>query len=194
MASEVEEDEFKVQRKLERVVDAHDPLRCGGVGTASGDQCWFRVMPGTKNCILHGGSAIQAILRRKAKKLYEITKYRAKLDRLEGEGLEVASRLTEELAILRMSLEAMVARGDEVEFSQNSSRIALLVREIRETLKVDQGQRRALGDVLDKVALAKLCDAIVSVMLKHVSADALPKVVDDVAQCLADAISGGSSE
>lgn len=186
-----DEDEFKPVQLMVRVSNPGDPERCAATMKHGSEQCWFVRNPGSRHCRMHGGQIETNTLKKKALKLYDVAKYRDRLDRLQG-AQDIGARLTEELAILRMSLEAILSKGDEVELSNNSARICLIVREIRETLKGDQAQKKALGELLDKAAISKICDSMISIIQKYVTAEHLPQVIDEVATVLADAVAGAT--
>lgn len=174
-------------QKMQRVQPG-DPEQCAGVGRTSGDQCIFKRVEGTKGCLLHGGSMVAAQLKKTANKLYDLQQFRAKMDRLEGGGTERASRLIEEQSILRMTLESLLQKSDAASLHSDAAKIGLLVREIRETLKVDTGIKKQLGELLDKAVLSKLCDSLVTIIQKRIPATEMDTVVLEVAQALNDAV------
>lgn len=183
-------------------VDAADKSRCQAVGP-SGDQCPFQgmrdptIVPGQsgmseqdvvflKYCRMHG-SATAKSMKVQAKRLYMVGRYKTKLDRIMDP--ELGINLDEELAILRMTLEECLEKYTEVELVTMSSHVQSLIRDIANVLVANKKLKSQMGELLDRAAMNKLCDALLVVIVKHVPADKMDAVSIDVAGAIAEAVS-----
>lgn len=180
-------------------VEPADPSRCKGTGQ-QGEQCPFQ---GLRNpakvgeflpwCTLHMGGVHAATAKREAKKLYHLEKYRGRIDRLGGAS-DVGTNLDEELGILRMLLEESLAKFTDLELITGAGQISALVRDIRDTLTANKKIKSAMGELLDRAAMDRLCDKLVGVICKHVEADKMDEVSTDVAGAVAEAIANRMGE
>lgn len=182
-----------------RVSRPDHPDRCQAI-SSNGDQCWFVRLgyeggdtgpgPGESTyCQLHG-SFFKVKAKKEAKRLYALEKYRERLDRLGDEAFQ--ANLDEELGIQRMLLEELMQRFEGVELITQSGRVTQIVKEIRETMSTNRKLKSQMGELLDRSALAKLCDAIVGIVQKHVPADRMSAVADEVAGAVAQAVASRS--
>lgn len=180
-------------------VEPDDPHRCSGVAKGSGGQCIFEATKypdGTfgKACALHGGAHYAKQAKKEAMRLYQVTKYRGKMDRMQeaGEGVY----LDEELAVLRMTLETALERYSEVELITMSGQITSLVRDIRDTLVSNNKLKSQLGALMDRATIDRLCDAIVAIIAEVVEPSKMDSVCAKVAGAVANAVAsrtGGES-
>lgn len=150
----------------------------------NGNQCNFVRMEGLKYCSMHGGMANKA-LKAKARQLYDIDRYRSRVDRLGGDQFV---HLDEELGILRMSLETLLQRFTEVELVTQSGAISNLVKDIRDTLVVNKKLKSAMGELMDRAAMDRLCDELVVVIAAYVPVDKMDSLSGDVAMAIAKAV------
>lgn len=191
-------DDFKPVR-----VQPDDPTRCQSVGQ-NGEQCPFQgmldptIVPGAggmsiqdtkflKYCRMHG-SATAHTMKRQAKKLYRIARWQDRIERL-GDP-EVGTNLDDELASMRMVFEAALNQCEtDVQLVMQAPQLQSLAREIRDTLTSNKKLKSQMGELLDRAAMHKLCDAIVVIISKHVDASKLDEVAADVAGAVAQAVS-----
>lgn len=188
-------------------VDPIDPTRCQAIG-ANGDQCPFQgmrdptIVPGAggmserdvkflKYCRMHG-SAVSKAVKKEARRLYLASKWRSRMDAALDP--EVGTNLDEELAVLRMTLQIMLEKYEEVELLNNVQGVSALVRDIRETLKDNKKVKSQMGELLDRAAIHKLSDAIVLIIGEHVAPAQLDKVAAQVAGAIAQAVSARSAD
>lgn len=183
------------QQKFVRV-EPSDPTRCAGIGK-NGEQCAFQAVKEgekfAKHCILHHGAAHAGAMKRQAKSLYHLEKYRGRIDRLGGAS-DVGTNLDEELGILRMMLEEALGKFTEVELITGAGQIQGLVRDIKDLLVANKKLKSAMGELLDRAAMDRLCDNIVEVICEHVPADKMDAVSEGVATAVAKAIAGRMGE
>jgi hypothetical protein len=139
-----------------------------------------------KYCKMHG-SVVATTVKKQARKLYQIARYRDRIDRISDP--EVGVNLDEELAVLRMTLEAALNKYDEIELITMSGQVASLVRDIRETLTCNKKLKSQMGELLDRAAMHRLCDRLVVIISKYISPNQLDSVSIDVAAAVAEAVS-----
>lgn len=180
-----------MRTKLVRV-DADSPERCGGVGRNGGQQCPYGRVPNTPYCALHGGASTARAMAKKAFKLYKISKYRQRLDEL-SDDQDAASRHLEELAICRMTIEALVNEGNQVDLVRNAPKLTILLKEARELMAADRKLMAMNGEVIGRAVLGRLCSAIATVVQDFVPADRLAECTDRLAAVLAAAVEEAQS-
>ncbi len=164
-----------------RVKEADSKERCQSVGY--GDQCWFIVIPGAKYCYMHGQGVLQAT-KKAARKLYNIEKYREKVDALHQE----EPHLDEELGIQRMVLQETLNKFEGLELITNSGNISKMIREIRETLVANLKLKSEIGQLMDKATISRLCDEIVAIIARRVAPSDIDAVVGEVAGAVGKAV------
>jgi hypothetical protein len=172
--------------KFERV-EPDSPLRCQAATGPEG-QCRFRALPleGVKYCFMHGQAFIQKA-KKEARRLYDIQKYRQRVDALGDEAFK--SNLDEELGIQRMVLENLLNKFTDVEMVTQSSKIGMCIKEIRETMTANLKLKAAMGELLDRAAISKLCDAMVVILARRIKPEDMDAVVAEVASAIAEAVS-----
>lgn len=183
-------------------VEPNDKTRCQAVGQ-NGEQCPFQGMPDPtrvdggggmgpedmrflKKCRMHG-SIIAKSMKKEAKRLYLLKRWNDKVDRLSDP--EIGTNLDEELGVLRMMLETALNKYEELELLNSMAQISGLVRDIRDTLTANKKIKSQMGELMDRTAMHKLCDGLVAIISKHVPADKLDEVGQDVAGAIANAVS-----
>jgi len=183
-------DEVIEGRKYIRV-EPSDPNRCTSIAI-NGDQCVFQAAKDprddtrfTEKCHLHGHFAA-ARLKKEAKKLYFVDKYRARIDRLSDP--ETGTNLDEELGILRMMLEEVLNKYSDIELITQSGQVTAIIRDIRDTLVANKKLKSAMGELLDRGTMNRLCDQLLLVMSKYVPTDKLDLVSASVAEAIATAV------
>lgn len=178
-------------------VEPSDPTRCGATGQ-NGEQCPFQSLRNPmdpsqwlKVCKIHQmGSVHQA--KKEAKRLYNLTRYRARVDRLSAP--DVGTNLDEELGVLRMMLESLLERYEEVELITGAGQISALVRDIRDTLVANKKIKSAMGELLDRAAMNRLCDELVGVICQHAAPDKMDAISAGVAGAVAKALASRHGE
>lgn len=166
-----------------------DPNRCAGVGRTSGSECPFRAMPGVRYCKMHGGDLATKWVKKEAFRLYNLEKYRGQVDRLSAPSVV---NLDEELGVLRMLLETMLNTYEHVELLTNSGTIGHLVGQINAVLTNNQKLKSQMGQLMDRAAISRLCDAIVAIVVEEVAPERLDAVSAKVAGAIAAAVSDAS--
>lgn len=182
-------------------VDPADKTRCQAVDQ-KGEQCPFQGMPDPtitpgaggmaaedvrflKHCKMHG-SALGKSMKKEAKRCYALGRWKDKVEKMLDP--DVGTNLDEELGILRMMLELMLGKYEEVDLLNNVQGVSNLIQNIRELLKDNKKLKSQMGELMDRAAIQRLCDTLVIIISKYVPADQLDAVGSDVAAAIADAV------
>lgn len=182
-------------------VDPADKTRCQAVDQR-GEQCPFQGMPDPtitpgvggmaaedvrflKFCRMHGSIASKA-MKKEAKRCYALGRWKDKVEKMLDP--DVGTNLDEELGILRMMLELMLGKYEEMDLLNNVSGVSAIIRDIRELLKDNKKLKSQMGELMDRAAIQRLCDTLVIIISKHVPVDKLDEVGADVAAAIADAV------
>jgi hypothetical protein len=179
----------------ERVPYPDHPERCQAVA-AGGDQCtffhWPRSREGapspSKMCKMHGGAVVAKSMAKKAVSQYNLAKYKANVEKFASH--DGIFNLRDEIGILRMTLETGLNRiNNDDELVMASARITLLVKQIKETVEASKKLESQLGELMDRAAISRLCDSLISIIGDVVPEDRMPDVADRVAAAIASAVS-----
>lgn len=168
---------MKERYKMIPIESPDDPERCQGV-TAIG-QCRMKAYPGSQYCPQHNGTLHeQAQLMPNNERNYVLTKFQAQLDSKLGS--PKIKSLREEIAILRMMLEARLNRcNDAYELMMDSGNISDLIARIEKIVVSCHKIEDAMGELLDKNALNTFASSvigIISTILKD-----YPKLIGEIA-------------
>lgn len=169
-----------------KVTDPADPRRCQGMG--AGGQCEYLAVEGTEHCPRHGGYHNAKKKDREAAKMYNLKLWRAKLDTLKQS--PEAKSLGDEIAILRMTLEATLERCKHQEdLFMMSSTIGDLAVKIERILKSAHSLDQSSGNLMDKskaIAFAgtvvEIVDRVIAANVKDVDLKEL--IVDQISQAI----------
>lgn len=167
-----------------------DPERCAGIGRSSGSECPFKRMPSTLYCKMHHGDAHAKRAKKEALSVYNLQKYKDRVERLGDSSKPV--RLDEELGVLRMLLETMLNKYEEVELLTNSGTISHLVGQIQSCLQANVKLKSQLGNLMDRAAIDKLCDNLIQVVSQVVAPEHMDKVSSKFASAIAEAVASRS--
>ena len=160
---------------FERVPYAEHERRCQGM--AHGDQCWFFAVENGTNCMMHGGNKQLESQRKKSLKNYQLTMFRAKLERHSG-STEIKS-LRDEIGILRMVMETRLNHcKDETDLILQSGPIADLVIKIDKLVCSCHRLEGSLGELLDKTSVLQFANVIIGIIS---DADIGPEVMNKIA-------------
>jgi hypothetical protein len=161
---------------IKRVPYPEHPNRCQGMG--KGNQCCFFAVEGGTNCLMHGGGKQLASIRAKNLKNYQLTMFRARLERHSG-STEIKS-LRDEIGILRMIMEERLNRcKDETDLILQSGPIADLVVKIDKLVSSCHRLEGSMGELLDKTSILQFANVIISIIGDEVGD--YPEVMNKVA-------------
>jgi hypothetical protein len=149
------------REKYERVAD-DSPDRCRA-NVAGSRQCSLKASPGSFYCQLHMGYDAQIKAKAESARNYQLTKWRANLDRHAGSS-NIKS-LREEIGILRMVMEEKLnGIQSEGELLLASGEISDLVRNIERTVVSCHRIEDRMGECLDKHAVNHIALRILAII------------------------------
>jgi hypothetical protein len=149
-----------IETSLERLPEGH-PDRCKNTG--NGQHCSFRRVGESAYCQVHNGTVHDERVQRDNVRAYKISKWKTQLDRFYND--PNIKTLREEIAIARMTLEAIINRcEDQNDLLMNSTRIQVLLGEINRLVVSCNKLEDRLGMVLDRSAVLILAEQIVQVI------------------------------
>lgn len=148
--------------EIERAPFPEHPNRCQAIA-GDGDQCMNLALPGASNCAVHGGNAMIQSAEKQSHRNYNLTKYKARVDRfVDNPGIK---SLREEIGIVRLILEETLNRcQDDQDLMLYSSKVSQLVREINTLVNSAHKLESSMGQLLDKMAVIQLSEEIVTVI------------------------------
>lgn len=154
--------------------DEKDPHRCQAQ-TENG-QCPFLAVPPTQYCVIHGNHSI-----RKAEndELYEFKRTEV-LDRLaKFRQHPDAMKLTTELGVLRLTLEALLNKcTDNYEFVTNSATISNLIGSIERTLTANLKLEKHMNDLLSLTQVIQMAQQFFNVVTQYIKE---PEIIEIIA-------------
>ena len=170
--------------KFERC-EPDDPNRCQAVG-ADG-QCPYKSADGTTRCPRHNGPTL-ASERKESARLYKLAHWRQRLNELSDN--PNIKTLREEVAILRMTLEAILEQCTTADhLLLYNTRIADLVVKIEKLVLSTNRLETSLGQSLDKANLIQIASRMVEIISSHVTD---PDVLNAISEEIIQVISGDS--
>lgn len=170
----------------DKVTDPADPKRCQS--PAKLGQCLYFSVEGTNACPRHGGLKQVKVQEKRARQMYDLRLWRAKMDALKQS--PEAKSLGDEIAILRMTLEATLEKCKASEdLFMMSSTIGDLALKIERVLKSSHTLDQSSGNLMDKskaIAFAGLVvEHVDRTITKYVlDIETREKVVDEVSQAI----------
>ena len=146
---------------MEHVPYEEHPNRCQGM--ARNNQCNMLAVEGGTNCMMHGGNKQLESQRKKGLRNYQLTMFRAKLER-HSSSIEIKS-LRDEIGILRMIMEERLNRcKNEGELILQSGAIADLVVKIDKLVCSCHRLEGSMGELLDKTSILQFANVMISII------------------------------
>ena len=167
-----------MERRLFRC-DPADPKRCQA--RVKQGQCPFLSVEGLIHCPMHGGAGVtEQHLEEDKKRIYRLTKYRARVGELADH--EQVKSLREEIGVLRMMLEEILNRcKDDNDLLIYSSKISDLVMKVEKLVSSCHRLELSTGALLDKAAVLQLAGSVVEIISRHVDdQDLVSDIADEI--------------
>lgn len=168
----------------DKVKDPADPNRCQGLG--KGGQCEYLAVEGTHLCPRHGGAKIAERNDRKAAVMYNLRLWRSKMDQFKDS--PQAKSLGDEIAILRMTLEAALEKCQSQEdLFMMSSTIGDLAVKIEKVIKSAHSLDQSSGNLMDKSKAIAFASSVVEIVDRVISKN-IPEIelrenmIDEISQ------------
>jgi hypothetical protein len=153
----------------------NDPHRCQSM-TDKG-QCPFLAVPPTTYCVIHGNHSIR---KTESDNLYEFTRTEV-LSRLSKfKQHPEAMKLTTELGVLRLTLEALLNKfTDNYEFATNSATISALIGSIERTLTANLKLEKHMNDLLSITQVIAMAQSFYNCVTQYIKD---PDTIEKIAQ------------
>ena len=147
---------------IERVDRMDSPMRCQAVHTFG--QCLNLATVEGGYCPAHGGNRAVQSEKKEKQRLYNLTKYRQRLNELDAPNQEVKN-LREEIGISRIVLEEIVnnCRGP-VDMLSNAPKISDLASKIGKLVTQCHNIDKSLGQYMDKNDIVQIAQEFVQVI------------------------------
>lgn|SRR5262245_6873808 len=153
-----------IECKLERVAE-NDPLRCQSSGQYG--QCPYRAVEGSKYCARHSSDNDELAKKKASLRNYRLGQYQARVG--EFANSDAVKSLREEIGILRMTLEHVIAQAKTpVELVIYSGKVTDLIIRIEKLVTSCHRLEMASGDLLDKTKALQLAGSIVEIVGRYV--------------------------
>jgi hypothetical protein len=170
---------MSLEQKLFRCAE-DDPNRCqSNVKTG---QCPFLAIEGSQYCRMHSGSV--AKLQEKQANIYRLERFQARINQL-AEHPKVKS-LREEIGILRMLLESVLAKcNDADDLVMYSNKIMEMVGRVEKLVVSCHRIEQSSGELLDKSAVVNFSVQVVQIIADYVGdVSVIEKISDAIYQRL----------
>lgn len=177
----------------DKVTDPADPKRCQSV-VAHG-QCPYRAIEGTIHCARHGGTKEAIKNDKKEAQMYNLVIWRQKMNELKNS--PEAKSLSDEVAILRMTMEAALQKCKDTEdLFLMSSTIGDLAIRIDKVVKSCHVLEQASGQLMDKSKAIAFAGSIVEIVDRTVSmlvtdVELKEKIIDTISKGILDTLHHG---
>jgi len=172
--------------KPEKITTPDDPRRCQGDVNVSGQrfgQCEFVSIPGTNKCKYHQNHTLKSDMKKEELRKYNLGKWQQRVGQMAN--TDDLKSLTEEIGILRVLLENVMARcTDEMQLELQSVRISDLALKIEKLIKSCHFMELQTGKLLSKSQVIILAGRILGVLTEvirdHIPDKELQEFICDV--------------
>lgn len=157
------------------------PNRCQGMGR--GNQCQYFAVEGGTHCMMHGGNKQLQSQRDKSLKNYQLTMWRAQLERHSSSN--DIKGLREEIGILRMVMETRLNQcKTDTDLLISSGAIADLVVKIEKLVSSCHRLEGSMGELLDKTSVLQFANVIINIISDELGnyPEIMNKVADRILQ------------
>lgn len=146
---------------IKRVPYPEHPRRCQAIG--HGEQCMLEAVEDGTCCMVHGGNKQLASKEQASLRNYQLTKFRAQLERHSNS--DHIKSLRDEVGILRMMMETRLNKcHDEMDLMLQSGPIADLVLKIDRLVTSCHKLEGSMGELMDKTAVIQFANIIIGII------------------------------
>lgn len=147
-------------------------------------ECNLKKVDGTDYCPKCGGARIAHHQAKERVRTYQLTKFKARLERFGGSNC--ITDLRDEIGILRMTMEARLnACNTDLELIAHSHSISDMAVKIEKLVSSCHRLEKSMGNFMDKNTITQLGMEIVQIITKHVDDS---KAIDNITSDLATAL------
>jgi hypothetical protein len=167
--------------KLEHAI--LDEEQCDFLIDGARGRCPHKIVEGSNRCAMHNGTQDANIVQKNNIRAYQLAKWKTKIDRFyDNPNIKT---LREEIALARMTLEAVIGRcDDEADLFIHSGKIQTLLMQIEKLVTACNKLESNLGLVLDKSAAINLAEELVQTIQEHVEPDVMLIVSEKIIQSI----------
>lgn len=145
----------------DKLADPEDPRRCQSVGKHG--QCSYARVEGGNYCYRHGGASELSRQVKANTRMYNLQVWRSRMNELKGS--DDAKNLTEEIAILRLTMEAYLEKcQDSTDLMMYSSTVGDLATKIERLVKSCHSLQQASGQLMDRTKAINFASTIVEII------------------------------
>jgi len=164
---------------ITKVDSPDDPDRCQAVNTHG--QCLNKATKTGGYCPAHGGNKAINADKKERKRLYDLSRYRSRLEEMDSPNQNVKN-LREEIGILRIVMEEIINRCDgPVDMLANAPKISDLATKIGKLVTQCHSIDKSLGQYLDKNEIVQIAQEMVGVIAGVVTdADDLTIIIEGI--------------
>lgn len=168
---------------MDKVKSPEDPNRCQA--TPAKGQCHNVKCEGSDYCSIHGGNVAQGALENEKIRNYQLTKWRAKLDRFTDSN-HIKS-LREEIGLLRMLVESKLENcKDDIDLMLEAGAIADLVMKLEKLVASCNKIEDSMGMMLDKNQILMFASSVITIISSYVTDESiLNRIADDIIKSIA---------
>jgi len=146
----------------EKMDNQDDPMRCQGI--TSNGQCLNKATVQGGYCPSHGGNNQIIQQKKKRQRLYDLTKYRARLDKMDDDNQNVKN-LREEIGICRIVMEEVINNCQgPVDMLSHAPKISDLATKIGKLVSQCHNIDKSLGQYMDKNDIVQIAQEFVQVI------------------------------
>lgn len=165
--------------EIKRIDRVDDPMRCQATNTRG--QCFNIATKEGGFCPVHGGNRAVASEKKERRRLYQLTKYRSRLEELDAPDQHIKN-LREEIGILRIVMEEVINNCDgPTDILVHAPKISDLATKIGKLVTSCHNIDKSLGQYLDKNDIVQIAQEMVQVISGVVSdADDLTSIIEGI--------------
>lgn len=187
----------------DRAFHAHVPYpehadRCQASAAGGGQCLFFRIMKDAegnvlkepaKYCKMHGGQSHLKEVKKKALSQYFLTKFKAQVEHFNSS--DSIFSLRDEIGISRMMVQEILNKCEDAnDLMLHSAKVGQLVQNIHKLVLDAKKLESQLGELMDRAAIVRLCDAIIAVVGAAVPEEKLASVSEQISIAIAQAVAG----
>ena len=169
--------------KMTHLPPGEQENRCQVFASEERAPCKYKSIEGTERCEMHGGNFYQQRNAKNGFRAYQLAQWDARLDHFHN--ADTIKSLREEVAISRMTMEGILLNcATNLDLVLYSSKISLMLNNIKDLVVSCNKLEDRLGLVLDKAAIINLAENIIQIIGDHVPEDKLSLVADKITEAV----------
>jgi hypothetical protein len=165
-------------------VKSGDPDQCQCIRSLLGTQCIFKVVEGSRYCIMHGGNRTITSNRVKDLNNYRLGKYQTRVSELANN--PNLRSIDEEIGILRMILESIIEKCESnVDLMLFSQRISDLIQDITRCVNLADKLATKSGMLIGRSEALLIGEKIIDIISTHITDE---RILLQIAEQISDSL------